>query len=115
MPLPEVVESIVLPSKVIAQGFAAVEIENTDGETFVGRIEREDATDIVIWPAGAPNSVTIPKRKIHNRKVSPLSNMPTGMLNTMEQAAVLDLLAYLVSDGDSEHSAFRSASKSSSN
>jgi len=34
--------------------------------------------------------------------------MPTGILNTLQETQVLDLLAYLISDGDSAHIAFRS-------
>jgi hypothetical protein len=34
--------------------------------------------------------------------------MPAGVLNTLTEAQVLDLLAYLISDGDSDHAVFRS-------
>jgi hypothetical protein len=35
--------------------------------------------------------------------------MPTGIINTLSEAQVLDLLAYLIADGDPEHATFRSA------
>jgi len=34
--------------------------------------------------------------------------MPSGMLDTLEESQIFDLLAYLLSDGNSERSAFHS-------
>ena len=39
-------------------------------------------------------------------EASPLSMMPPGLLNTMSKEDILDLLAYLISGGDPESSAF---------
>ena len=33
--------------------------------------------------------------------------MPDGLLNTMTKNEILDLLAYIISDGDPQHAAFR--------
>jgi len=64
----------------------------------------------VIRPLAATEAVvTIPKTEIRRRGLSQISNMPTGILNTLREEQVLDLLAYLISDGDSDQAAFRSA------
>jgi hypothetical protein len=34
--------------------------------------------------------------------------MPAGMLNILDEAQIFALLAYLISDGESDHSAFHS-------
>jgi hypothetical protein len=33
--------------------------------------------------------------------------MPTGIVNTLNETQILDLLAYLISDNNSEHAAYR--------
>ena len=56
--------------------------------------------------------ITIRKADIRQRALSKTSNMPTGMLNTLDESGILDLLAYLISDGESNHAAFHSRTES---
>jgi uncharacterized repeat protein (TIGR03806 family) len=108
LPPRDLLESVLLPSKTIAEGYANTEIETDSSEVIVGRIEREDAQALVLRPLSATDErVTILKKDIRRRGLSETSNMPTGVLNTLPEAQVLDLLAYLISDGDSDHAAFR--------
>jgi putative heme-binding domain-containing protein len=107
--LRDLLESLVLPSKVIAEGYATTEIETRAGAIVTGRVEREDERMVVIRPLAATEElVTIRKADIHHRTLSTISNMPTGIANTLSETQVLDLLAYLISDSDSDHTAFRS-------
>jgi len=94
----ELLESIVLPSKVITEGYAATEIETKSGDAISGRVEREDDRVIVIRPPLATETVTVEKSQIRERTLSKTSNMPSGMLNTLTEDQVLDLLAYLLSN-----------------
>ena len=97
----------ILPSKVIVQGYAATEIETKSGETFSGRIEREDAQLIILRPLSATeDAVIIRKRDVRHRALSQTSNMPTGIVNALEESQILDLLAYLIADGNAEDTAF---------
>ena len=110
--LPDLVESIVLPSKVITEGFAASEIETKSGEVTNGRVISENDEAVVVLPQTAiAEVVTIRKSDIRRRELSKISNMPSGILNTLQQTQILDLLAYLISDGDSNHVAFVSGAK----
>ena len=103
----DLTESIVLPSKVIADGFATTEIETKSGEVVTGRVVREDGQVVVMLPPTATaEAVTIRKADIRRRELSKVSNMPTGILNTLPEPQVLDLLAYLIADGNSNHLAF---------
>ena len=105
--LHDLLESIVLPSKVIVEGYAASEIETTSGEVTNGRVVREDDQVVVVLPQTAiAEAVTIRKADIRRRELSKLSNMPAGIFNTLEESQILDLLAYLISDGDSNNVAF---------
>jgi len=109
MSLHDLLESIVLPSKVIAEGFATTEIETKSGEIIMGRIVREDNKIVlVLAPTAISEPVAIRKADIVRREVSKISNMPTGILNTLQESQIIDLLAYVISDGASNHIAFNS-------
>jgi uncharacterized repeat protein (TIGR03806 family) len=104
----DLLESLVLPSKVIADGYAMTEIETKSGEVVTGRVEREDERAAQIRPLAATlEVVSIRKSEILRRDLSQISNMPTGILNTLSEAQVLDLMAYLMSDGHKDHAPFR--------
>jgi uncharacterized repeat protein (TIGR03806 family) len=106
----DLLESILLPSKVITEGYGTTEIETASGTVIVGRIEREDDRAVVIRPLSALEAaVSIPKTDIRRRTLSSLSNMPTGIANTLNETQILDLLAYLISDDDPKHIVFHSA------
>jgi len=92
-------ESILLPSKTIAEGYAGVVIETDDGRVITGRIEREDAENVTIRPASAlePSQV-IPVGKIVAREPLKTSNMPSGTVDVLHEHEILDLLAYLLSE-----------------
>ncbi len=54
-----------------------------------------------------PNKqVSIDRKEIEEMMESKISAMPSGLLNRMTQEEVLDLLAYLISGGDSKHQIF---------
>jgi uncharacterized repeat protein (TIGR03806 family) len=94
----DLLESILLPSKVITEGYATTEIETKSGGIISGRIEREDERELVVRPSAASDTtVNIRKSEILDRKFSKLSNMPAGILNTLDETQILDLIAYLSS------------------
>jgi len=93
----EVLESILLPSKVIADGYADTVVETARGAVVSGRIEREDDRVLVLRPPSG-EAVTVPKKEIVDRRKSDVSNMPPGIVNVLQKDQVLDLVAYLLSD-----------------
>jgi uncharacterized repeat protein (TIGR03806 family) len=110
----DLLESILLPSKVITEGFASMEFETNSGEPITGFIEREDEKVVVVRPlSGTEQAITIPKNQITRRTLSRISNMPAGIANTLTQSQILDLLAYLISNGNSADPAFNSKPQAS--
>jgi uncharacterized repeat protein (TIGR03806 family) len=99
----ELLESILEPSKVIADDYASTLIETDDGSVVSGRIEREDDKVVVLRP-GSGEPLTVEKSKVVQRRRSELSNMPLGVVNVLQKAQVLDLLAYLISDPEPKKS-----------
>jgi putative heme-binding domain-containing protein len=94
----EVLESIVEPSKVVADAYAGVLLATADGAILSGRIEREDDDLVVLRPPPPAEVVAVPKARIVERRRSAESNMPAGIVNVLREDQILDLLAYLLGD-----------------
>lgn len=95
-------ESILTPSKMITDGYATTEIETRDDQVVSGFIEREDSETIVLRVPGNDRPISIARQDVLRRRVSALSNMPSGIANSLTEDQILDLLAYLRSDGTVE-------------
>ena len=94
----ELLESILLPSKVIADQYASFAVATDDGKVVAGRIEREDDEAVVVRPNSAFDTLEqIPKRNIVGRRRLDVSNMPEGIFNVLQKHEVLDLVAFLLS------------------
>jgi hypothetical protein len=52
------------------------------------------------------STVTVNRGMIETQKLSSLSMMPTGLLDTLKEEDVLDLLAYVLSRADSKNKMF---------
>jgi hypothetical protein len=49
----------------------------------------------------------VPVDKIKSRRISPISTMPQGLLNNLNEEEILDLLAYLRAAGNPNDVAFK--------
>ena len=108
VPVRDLLESILEPSKVIAEGYVSYEFQLRDGSSTRGQIETENAREIVLRAAsGVEDAIRIAKDQILRQEALPVSNMPAGMVNSLEKAAVWDLLAYLLAGGNREAAAFK--------
>ncbi len=105
----DLLESIVEPSKVISDQYAAVQITTTDGKTVVGRIVNLHNDNYSInTDMLDPNALTNVRRgRIETMETSKLSMMPEGLLNVLHEDEVIDLMAFLLSRGDRNHKMFK--------
>ena len=90
----ELAESILLPSKTIAQGFQTNVFEMLDGKTFTGYVTLEAADKVVIRDLNGVE-FTIIKKEIEKRKKTDISMMPEGLmaeLTMLDFASILDYL-----------------------
>lgn len=97
----DLLESIVEPSKEISDQYGQVLISLKDGNTVIGRVANlNNDTLMMMTDMFDPNGFTNVKRQdIESIEPSKVSPMPEGLLNTLKQDEVLDLLAYLLSRG----------------
>jgi putative heme-binding domain-containing protein len=105
----DLIENLIEPSKVISDQYESSILELKDGTTLTGRITAEESGKLLVAAnAFAPGDHTEVKlADLKSRKPSPISLMPEGLLNGMNQSEVLDLLAFLLSAGDPKSAVFR--------
>jgi putative heme-binding domain-containing protein len=94
----DVLESILWPSRAIADQYQTVMIEKRDGAIVAGMVQREDAVRVVLVAATALDApVTVPKAQIKVRQKSATSLMPEDLLNEFTLAQVASLVTFLFS------------------
>ena len=105
----DLLESILDPNKEVSDQYAAVEFELEDGGKVIGRIVNLGGdgfsvnTDML-----DPNAMrNINRSNIASFKLSKQSMMPAGLLDVLKDDEVLDLMAYLLSRGDRNHTMFK--------
>ena len=100
----DIMESIILPSKVISEQYKNTEVKTNSGAVESGRLLEETADHIVLQANPLkPEKVTIKKSDIAARRLSDLSPMPEGLVNTFNKDELLDLIAYIESGGRKDH------------
>lgn len=100
---------IVEPSKVISDQHASVILELKNGKVVVGREVGgdDDVLNVAANPTEPEKITKVTKADIVKRTVSPVSLMPPGLLNTLTEEEVLDLMMYVSSGGKVGHTAFQ--------
>jgi hypothetical protein len=94
-------ESVIEPSKVVAEQYRNVAITTKAGVILEGRIVSEDAENVILAtnPVDSDDRRRVAKAQIESQRVSDISSMPEGLLNTLEREEVLDLIAWLSAGG----------------
>jgi putative heme-binding domain-containing protein len=105
----DLLESIIDPNKEISDQYAAVEIHTLDGKTVTGRIINLNGDGITLLTnmLDPSSTQTVNRRNIEEQKVSKVSMMPAGALDTLNEKEVFDLLAYVLSRADRNHKMFQ--------
>lgn len=104
----DLLEAIVLPSKIISDQYQATEIVTKKKQVFVGTVYEENDDRVVLRPSPlSTQTETVAKKEIAKRSPSKVSLMPQGLIDTLTEDEVLDLLAYLRAAGDPKDPAFK--------
>ena len=90
----QLLEQIVEPSKVIAEGFAPYSIETVDGDLLTGFVVSRSPDEIVIKDATL-QLTHVPASQAKTLKPLTLSIMPAGILENLEPQQAADLLEWL--------------------
>ncbi len=104
----QILREMLEPSAEINENFQTTNFVLDSGITVTGVVVEETATvvKVIVDPIAKSAAVTIEKTEIDERLKSPVSIMPTGLLNKLTREEILDLLAYVYSRGDKTHMLF---------
>lgn len=94
----EILESILNPSKVITPGFEMLSLALSDGRAVSGLLVEERPDRLILRdPARSDALVEVLKATIDERRASPISAMPEGLVNTLaDRQEFLDLARYVL-------------------
>jgi len=90
----DLLESIVLPSATIAQGYDAYAVTTEDGRAATGVIARQ-TSDILVLRDSSGAELRLPKNQIEDLQRASTSIMPEGLAAALTGDELRDLLAFL--------------------
>jgi putative heme-binding domain-containing protein len=107
--LRDIVEAVVEPNKSVSDQYRMARILKKDGAVVEGRVSFLEAGTWHLMPdmLHPGRIVTVRPHEVEAVKAMETSPMPTRLLDPLSRDEVLDLMAYLLSEGDPEHAAFR--------
>ncbi len=88
-----ILDNIVNPSGAVADDYKLVIVSLADGRVIAGNVIGEDDRQLVMRTVS--EQTTIRKDEIEKRRASPVSLIPDGLLATLKEDEVHDLIAYL--------------------
>jgi putative heme-binding domain-containing protein len=107
-PKEAILREIVKPSEVVDPKYRTVTIITSEGQTLSGLVVRQN--DQTVWlvsnPLAPSDSKEIARSDIEQLVESTRSLMPEGLLNTLSEDEIADLLAYIRSAADPQNAVF---------
>lgn len=102
--------SMVSPNDEISDQYANTIFYAKNGKKLVGRLLSDKGDSLSIMPnAFNPTYIVkLAKIDIERQEPSPVSPMPPGLLNRLNEKEISDLYAYLLSGGDEKHAIYSS-------
>lgn len=104
----EIIAAIDSPSDEISDQYEASVLTLSNGARVVGRVLREEDGQVFVNqnPYDPSQEVSVEASEILSREASPVSTMPSRLLDRLNEDEVADLIAYLLSGADAEHKCF---------
>lgn len=110
-----IITATIQPSDAITDQYSATVFTMKDGATVIGRVLQQDEESVTINqnPFDISQTTLLQKADIESEKLSPASIMPAGLINRLNGDEIVDLVAYLVANGDPGHEMFTGEAKAS--
>ena len=105
----DLMQNIAEPSLVIAEQYQSEQLDLADGSTIVGRVLGEENGDLVVMsnPFAPGEKTRVKPANLKSRKPYPVSMMPPGLINALNEEELKDLLAYVLSGGNEADAMFK--------
>ncbi len=103
----DVLEATLLPSKIISDQYRPTEFITKKRQLVSGQVEAEDADTLTIRANPlSSETVKLKKADIAEKRPARLSLMPEGLIDTLNEEEILDMVAYVRSGGNKDDKAF---------
>lgn len=101
----EIISAIFSPNDEISDQYAFTLFHLKDGKKVAGKVLSEKDGKIILAPNvySSAYTVELAESEVTKRELSPISPMPSNLLNRLNEEEITDLFAYLMSGGDEEH------------
>lgn len=93
-PTDYIIESLLAPSKKIKEGYRSTTITASNGDVYVGSITHEDV-NIIRLKTAVGTEATVKKTIVKSRETSKISMMPVGLIDSLTEIELIDLIKYL--------------------
>jgi putative heme-binding domain-containing protein len=103
------IDQVFHPSKEINEQFVPIVLTKTDGDTVTGVIVNlnGDTVSVNTDLANPFQQERVDRKEVESIEPSKISTMPSGLLNILEKDEILDLVAYVLSQGNADHNYFK--------
>lgn len=104
----DILEAIIDPSKAVSDQYAATQFILKNGDSIVGRLANEDNNAYYVSqnPYAPDVLMKIAKKDVVSSKYSSVSVMLPGLINSLNEEELRDLIAYLKAGGNENHEIF---------
>ncbi len=105
----DMLTSLIQPSAVVSDQYANSEISRVDGGKTIGRIlnEEGDKLQLAVSAFDPSIQVSVNRSDILAIDRSTVSPMPAGLLNSLNEQEVVNLMAYLLSGGNAQDKVYK--------
>ncbi len=105
----DMLEAIIDPSKVVSDQYAATVFTMKDGSSILGRLSDEDNQNYYISQNPFTPDVLreVAKSDVAEKKYSYISVMYPGLINSLNEEELKDLLAFLMAGGNPDHEIYK--------
>ncbi len=103
----DLLEAIIDPGASISDQYGTFQLKLNSGESHIGVVvDRDDSYLIHTSEIGA-EPVKVEKGDVESINQLPISQMPPGLINTLNPYELRDLIGYMMSGGDADDAMFR--------
>ncbi len=103
----DMLDAIIEPSKAISDQYGSHQVRTDEGTVLVGRVV-EIGDEIYVYKADADaKPVILKKSQIEELVPSKVSQMPVGLIDTLNPEELQELVAYLMASGDSRANVYK--------
>lgn len=104
----DILESIILPSKVISEQYIDTIFKLNNGDVVVGRLVDANGDRYVVRPnpLEPEKTMAMKKSEVKMSVISKISPMPEGLVNGLTKDEIYDMVAYIESGGRKDHPDF---------